>query len=289
MADAATATRHRQARSKLLAHALLILGVLIFAFPIWIALMGSTHDASTLGRGEVPLLPGPDAVENYVTAWTQGGGRMRTTPAWVMLWNSALMALIIAVGKITISMLSAFAVVFFRFPFRMTCFWLIFITLMLPVEVRLIPTFQVMVDLRLTDTMTGLTLPLIASATATLLFRQFFLTIPDELAEAARLDGAGPLRFLRDVVLPLSRNSIAALFVILFIYGWNQYLWPLLIVTDRSLETIVVGLSKSIGNGDSQNEWNTIMAMAVLALLPPVAVVVAMQRWFVRGLTETEK
>lgn len=171
----------------------------------------------------------------------------------------------------------------------MTCFWLIFITLMLPVEVRLIPTFQVMVDLRLTDTMTGLTLPLIASATATLLFRQFFLTIPDELAEAARLDGAGPLRFLRDVVLPLSRNSIAALFVILFIYGWNQYLWPLLIVTDRSLETIVVGLSKSIGNGDSQNEWNTIMAMAVLALLPPVAVVVAMQRWFVRGLTETEK
>ncbi|WP_145135955.1 sn-glycerol-3-phosphate ABC transporter permease UgpE [Roseomonas gilardii] len=289
MADAATATRHRQARSKLLAHALLILGVLIFAFPIWIALMGSTHDASTLGRGEVPLLPGPDAVENYVTAWKQGGGRMRTTPAWVMLWNSALMALIIAVGKITISMLSAFAVVFFRFPFRMTCFWLIFITLMLPVEVRLIPTFQVMVDLRLTDTMTGLTLPLIASATATLLFRQFFLTIPDELAEAARLDGAGPLRFLRDVVLPLSRNSIAALFVILFIYGWNQYLWPLLIVTDRSLETIVVGLSKTIGNGDSQNEWNTIMAMAVLALLPPVAVVVAMQRWFVRGLTETEK
>ena len=289
MADAATATRHRQARSKLLAHALLILGVLIFAFPIWIALMGSTHDASTLGRGEVPLLPGPDAVENYVTAWTQGGGRMRTTPAWVMLWNSALMALIIAVGKITISMLSAFAVVFFRFPFRMTCFWLIFINLMLPVEVRLIPTFQVMVDLRLTDTMTGLTLPLIASATATLLFRQFFLTIPDELAEAARLDGAGPLRFLRDVVLPLSRNSIAALFVILFIYGWNQYLWPLLIVTDRSLETIVVGLSKTIGNGDSQNEWNTIMAMAVLALLPPVAVVVAMQRWFVRGLTETEK
>ncbi|QDJ10041.1 SN-glycerol-3-phosphate transport system permease protein ugpE [Roseomonas mucosa] len=289
MADVATATRRRQARSKLLSHALLILGVLIFAFPIWIALMGSTHDASTLGRGEVPLLPGPDAVENYVTAWTQGGGRMRTTPAWVMLWNSALMALIIAVGKITISMLSAFAVVFFRFPFRMTCFWLIFITLMLPVEVRLIPTFQVMVDLRLTDTMTGLTLPLIASATATLLFRQFFLTIPDELAEAARLDGAGPLRFLRDVVLPLSRNSIAALFVILFIYGWNQYLWPLLIVTDRSLETIVVGLSKSIGNGDSQNEWNTIMAMAVLALLPPVAVVVAMQRWFVRGLTETEK
>ena len=289
MADAATATRHRQARSKLLAHALLILGVLIFAFPIWIALMGSTHDASTLGRGEVPLLPGPDAVENYVTAWTQGGGRMRTTPAWVMLWNSALMALIIAVGKITISMLSAFAVVFFRFPFRMTCFWLIFITLMLPVEVRLIPTFQVMVDLRLTDTMTGLTLPLIASATATLLFRQFFLTIPDELAEAARLDGAGPLRFLRDVVLPLSRNSIAALFVILFIYGWNQYLWPLLVTTKDSMQTIVIAIKKMIVTSDALTEWQLAMATAMLAMLPPVLVVILMQRLFVKGLVETEK
>ena len=270
-------------------YAVLVLGVLIFAFPIWIALVASTHDANTIGRGEVPLLPGPHAVENFATAWSRGGGRNTVAPAWLMLWNSTVMALCIAVGKIAISVLSAFAVVYFRFPGRMAAFWLIFITLMLPVEVRLIPTFQVMVNLGLTDTMTGLTLPLIASATATLLFRQFFMTIPDELAEAARMDGAGPLRFLRDVVLPLSRNSVAALFVILFIYGWNQYLWPLLIVSDRSLETVVVGLGKSIGNGDSQNEWNTIMATAVLALIPPVAVVVLMQRWFVRGLTETEK
>ena len=203
--------------------------------------------------------------------------------------NLSLMALIIAVGKITISMLSAFAVVFFRFPFRMTCFWLIFITLMLPVEVRLIPTFQVMVNLHLTDTMTGLTLPLIASATATLLFRQFFLTIPDELAEAARLDGAGPLRFLRDVVLPLSRNSIAALFVILFIYGWNQYLWPLLVTTQPDYYTVVMGIQRIARAVDSEPVWNLVMGVAVMAMLPPVIVVVAMQKLFVRGLTETEK
>ena len=283
------ATRRRQRREKIFAHAVLIVGILIVVFPIWVAVVGSTHDAGTLGRGDVPLLPGTHAIENYTAAWNQGGGRIATGGAGLMLLNSALMAVLIAGGKIAISLLSAFAVVYFRFPGRNIAFWVIFVTLMLPVEVRLIPTFQVMVNLQLTDTMTGLVLPLIASATATLLFRQFFMTIPDELAEAAKLDGAGPLRFFRDVVLPLSRNSIAALFVILFIYGWNQYLWPLLIINDRSLETIVVGLSKMIGTGDSQNEWNTIMASAVLALLPPVLVVVAMQRWFVRGLTETEK
>jgi sn-glycerol 3-phosphate transport system permease protein len=234
-------------------------------------------------------MPGVHAVENYATAWNEGGGRTRTTPASIMLWNSLLMAVLIAVGKIAISILSAYAVVFFSFPGRMAAFWAIFITLMLPVEVRIIPTFQVIVDLSLGNTWAGLVIPLIASATATLLFRQFFLTIPDEFVEAAKIDGAGPLRFLKDVVLPLSLTNIAALFVILFIYGWNQYLWPLLIINDRSMETIVVGLSKMIGSGDSQNEWNTIMATAVLALLPPVLVVALMQRWFVRGLTETEK
>jgi sn-glycerol 3-phosphate transport system permease protein len=199
------------------------------------------------------------------------------------------MAVCIAAGKIAISLLSAYAVVFFSFPGRMVAFWMIFITLMLPVEVRIIPTYNVMVQLNLINTTTGLILPLIASATATLLFRQFFLTIPDEFVEAAKIDGAGPLRFFKDVVLPLSVTNIAALFVILFIYGWNQYLWPLLVVNDRSLETIVVGMAKMIGNGDAQNEWNVIMAMAVLALLPPVAVVIFMQRWFLKGLTETEK
>ncbi len=249
----------------------------------------------TLALGPYPAYaqslsqPGSHAAENYATAWAEGGGRFRTTPAAVMLWNSALMAVLIAAGKIAISLLSAYAVVFFSFPGRMAFFWMIFITLMLPVEVRIIPTFQVMVDLALVDTMAGLVVPLVASATATLLFRQFFLTIPDEYVEAAKMDGAGPLRFFRDVVVPLSVTNVAALFVILFIYGWNQYLWPLLVVNDRSLQTIVVGLSRMIGTGDAQNEWNTIMATAVMAMLPPVAVVVLMQRWFVRGLTETEK
>jgi sn-glycerol 3-phosphate transport system permease protein len=286
----AAATLRRQAWDRRLTHLWLILGVLVFAFPVWITLVGSTHDASTIGRGDVPLLPGSQAIANYTAAWTSGGeGRYRASPASLMLWNSALMALLIAVGKITISLLSAYAVVFFQFPGRMLAFWTIFLTLMLPVEVRIIPTYQVIVSLDLFNSMAGLTIPLIASATATLLFRQFFLTIPDEYVEAAKIDGAGPVRFFRDILLPLSVTNIAALFVILFIYGWNQYLWPLLVVNDRGLETIVVGLAKMIGNGDAQNEWNIIMAMAVLALLPPVLVVVVMQRWFIKGLTETEK
>nr|WP_137177737.1 sn-glycerol-3-phosphate ABC transporter permease UgpE [Roseomonas sp. AR75] len=288
----ARATERRQSRSRWLAHAVLALGVLVFAFPIWVTIVGSSHDASTIGRGDMPLWFGGEAVANYVSAWVSGGTARRTTgglPAWLMLWNSLNMAVLIAVGKIAISLLSAYAVVFFSFPGRMVCFWLIFITLMLPVEVRIIPTFEVMVNLQLTNTMTGLVVPLIASATATLLFRQFFLTIPDEYVEAAKIDGAGPLRFFKDVVLPLSVTNIAALFVILFIYGWNQYLWPLLIVTDKDLTTVVVGITKMIGNGDAQNEWNIIMATSVLALLPPVAVVIFMQRWFVKGLTETEK
>jgi len=287
----AAASRRRQARERVFTYLALTLGVIVFALPIWITIVGSTHDTDTIGRGDVPLLPGAHAVENYVTAWVQGGGGRNTfaVPAATMLWNSLIMALLIAVGKIAISLLSAFAVVFFSFPLRMAFFWMIFITLMLPVEVRIIPTFQVMTDLALIDTMTGLTLPLIASATATLLFRQFFLTIPDEYVEAAKIDGAGPLRFLKDVVLPLSSTNIAALFVILFIYGWNQYLWPLLMVSNRDLETVIVGLTKMIGIGDTQNQWNLIMTTAVFALLPPVAVVVLMQRWFIKGLTETEK
>jgi sn-glycerol 3-phosphate transport system permease protein len=288
----ARATARRQARSRLVAHAVLALGVLVFAFPIWLTLVGSTHDVNTIGRGDVPLWFGAEAITNYISAWTTGGSAVRTTgqvPAWLMLWNSLNMAVLIAVGKIAISLLSAYAVVFFSFPGRMVAFWLIFITLMLPVEVRIIPTFEVMVNMGLINSMSGLVIPLIASATATLLFRQFFLTIPDEYVEAAKIDGAGPLRFFKDVVMPLSVTNIAALFVILFIYGWNQYLWPLLIVSDKDLETVVVGMSKMIGTSDAQNEWNIIMATAVLAMLPPVAVVVFMQRWFVKGLTETEK
>jgi sn-glycerol 3-phosphate transport system permease protein len=288
----ARATARRQAANRWVAHGVLGLGVLIFAFPIWITIVGSTHDVNTIGRGEVPLWFGAEAITNYLSAWLTGGSSVRQTgavPAWLMLWNSMVMAMLIALGKIAISLLSAYAVVFFRFPGRMAAFWLIFITLMLPVEVRIIPTFEVMVNLGLINSMAGLVVPLIASATATLLFRQFFLTIPDEYVEAAKIDGAGPIRFFRDVVLPLSVTNIAALFVILFIYGWNQYLWPLLIVSDKDLTTVVVGMTKMIGSGDAQNEWNIIMATAVLAMLPPVAVVVLMQRWFVKGLTETEK
>jgi len=288
----ARATARRQAASRWVAHGALALGVLIFAFPIWITLVGSSHDVNTIGRGEVPLWFGAEAITNYVSAWVTGGSSVRQTgavPAWLMLWNSMVMAMLIAIGKIVISLLSAYAVVFFRFRGRMIAFWLIFITLMLPVEVRIIPTFEVMVNLGLINSMAGLVVPLMASATATLLFRQFFLTIPDEYVEAAKIDGAGPIRFFRDVVLPLSVTNIAALFVILFIFGWNQYLWPLLIVSDKDLTTVVVGMSKMIGTSDAQNEWNIIMATAVLAMLPPVAVVVLMQRWFVKGLTETEK
>jgi sn-glycerol 3-phosphate transport system permease protein len=288
----AEAAPRRVLPRNLLVHLLLVLGVTVFALPIYVTLIGSTHDASTIGRGEVPLLPGAHMLDNYMTAWREGEGGVRTgfrVPVETMLFNSLAMAVLIAVGKIAISLTSAYAVVFFSFPGRMLCFWLIFITLMLPVEVRIMPTFAVMVDLGMVNTFGGLVVPLIASATATLLFRQFFLTIPDELVEAAKMDGAGPLRFFKDVVIPLSLTNVAALFVILFIYGYNQYLWPLLMVSDRSLETIVVGITKMIGTGDAQSPWNVIMATTVIALLPPVAIVILMQRWFVKGLVETEK
>jgi len=205
------------------------------------------------------------------------------------MWNSLVMALLISVGKIVISILSAYAIVYFRFPFRMLCFWTIFITLMLPVEVRILPTFEVAADLGLLNSYAGLSVPLIASATATFLFRQFFLTVPDELVEAARTDGAGPLRFFWDILLPLSRTNIAALFVILFIFGWNQYLWPLLITTEAEMTTIVIGINQMIAPGEDQTNWPVVMATTMLAMLPPILVVVCMQRLFVKGLVETEK
>jgi sn-glycerol 3-phosphate transport system permease protein len=280
MSNAASTTEPGQ-RPDWLAHGVLALGVLLFVLPIWVVLMGATHDAATIGRGEVPLLPGGQGPANFAALFA--GGRVGR-----MLGNSLLMALAVAFGKIAISILSAYAVVFFRFPGRTLAFWAIFLTLMLPVEVRIFPTFKVVSDLGLVNTHAGLIIPLIASATATLLFRQFFLTIPDEYVEAAKMDGAGPLRFFRDVVLPLSRTNIAALFVILFVYGWNQYLWPLLVATGEEVETLVIGMVKMIGS-EANTEWNQVMAACVLALLPPVAVVLLMQRWFVKGLTETEK
>jgi sn-glycerol 3-phosphate transport system permease protein len=277
-------------RSHLFAHIVLWVGLAITAFPLYVAFVASTLTNQDIAQAPMPLWPGDQAWENYRQVLVDGmGGSHLSPPVWTMLSNSLAMALVIAVGKILVSVISAYAVVFFRFPGRMVCFWLIFITLMLPVEVRILPTYQVVTDLGLINTFAGLTLPLIASATATLLFRQFFLTLPDELVEAAKIDGAGPLRFFWDVVLPLTRIQIAALFVILFVYGWNQYLWPLLIVTDIHLDTIVVGIAKMIGTGDAATDWNLVMTTTVLALLPPALVVVLMQKWFVRGLVDSEK
>jgi sn-glycerol 3-phosphate transport system permease protein len=272
-----------------LSHVVLILGVLVIAFPVYITFVASTHSLERILEVPMPLVPGDQLMENYRQALTAGSAKGSRAAVGTMLVNSTVMALGIALGKIAISVISAFAIVYFRFPLRMTFFWLIFVTLMLPVEVRIIPTFKVAADLGILNSYVGLTLPLIASATATFLFRQFFLTVPDELAEAARIDGAGPMRFFWDVLLPLSKTTIAALFVIQFIYGWNRYLWPLLITTDESMYTTVIGIKRMIVGSDATNEWNIIMATAMLAMLPPVLVILFMQRWFVRGLVETEK
>jgi sn-glycerol 3-phosphate transport system permease protein len=271
-----------------LTHAILILGVAIVAFPVYVTFIASTHTVQEVLAAPMPLTPGSHLVENYLAALAHGAGES-TAGVGRMMVNSLVSALVIAIGKIVISLLSAFAIVYFRFPLRGFFFWMIFVTLMLPVEVRILPTYKVVSDLGMLDTYAGLTIPLIASATATFLFRQFFLTIPDELAEAARIDGAGPLRFLRDVVVPLSRTNIAALFVILFIYGWNQYLWALLVTTREEMYTSVIGIKRMILGGDAAVEWHLVMATAMLAMLPPALVVILMQRWFVKGLVETEK
>ncbi len=271
------------------AHLTLIIGVILVAFPLYVTFVASTLTYDQIITVPMPLLPGDQMIENYSQVLTAGSTKGSAAPVSRMLLNSFIMAMAVALGKIAISILSAFAIVYFRFPGRNFFFWMIFVTLMLPIEVRIIPTFKVAADLGLLDSYLGLTLPLIASATATFLFRQFFLTIPDELAEAARMDGAGPLRFFWDVLLPLSKTSMAALFVILFILGWNQYLWPLLITSQESMYTVVIGIKRMIAGGESSNEWNLIMATAMLALLPPALVVVLMQKWFVKGLVETEK
>lgn len=272
-----------------IAHAVLILGIVIVAFPIYYTFVASTHTLQTILRPPLPLLPGGEFMKNYSDALSGGVNRIGGVGVDVLLFNTTVMALGIAVGKICISILSSYAIVFFRFPLRMTFFWLIFITLMLPVEVRIMPTYKVMVDFGLIDTYAGLILPLIASATATLLFRQFFMTIPGELIEAARVDGAGPWRFFFDILLPLSRTNIAALFVILFIYGWTQYLWPLLVTNSNDMNTIVIGLKKMVSFADADTQWHLVMVTAIFAILPPILVVVLMQRWFVRGLVENEK
>jgi sn-glycerol 3-phosphate transport system permease protein len=274
----------------LISHALLALGVMVIVFPIYLALVGSTHSAQDMAQSPIPIWFGQDAWLNYRTILLgEGPGVTSQVPVARMRWVSLVTALSIAFGKIVISLLSAFAIVYFNFPFRKAVFWGIFITLMLPVEVRIVPTYQVVADFGMINSFAGLTIPLIASATATFLFRQFFLTVPDELAEAAKMDGASPMQFFWDVLLPLSRTSIAALFVIQFIYGWNQYLWPLLMSTEERMYPIVMGIRSMTAGPDSQVQWNLVMATAILAMLPPALVVVLMQKWFVKGLVDTEK
>ena len=270
-------------------HAVLILGVLVVAFPLYVTFIASTLSLEQIMQAPMQLTPGDQFIANYSQVLTGGSTKGSKAAVASMLVNSTVMALAIPIGKIVISIIASFAIVYFRFPLRMFFFWMIFVTLMLPVEVRIIPTFKVIADLGMLNTYAGLTVPLIASATATFLFRQFFMTIPDELAEAARVDGATPMRFFWDVVLPLSKTSIAALFVIQFIYGWNQYLWPLLITTQESMYTTVIGIKRMIAGGDAATEWNLVMATAILAMIPPAMVVLLMQRWFVKGLVETEK
>ena len=271
-------------------HAVLILGVLVVAFPVYVTFVASTHTMEEVVKAPMSLWPGSHLIENYKAALLGDRIGMGSTAAvGPMMMVSLVCALIISLGKIAISLLSAFAIVYFRFPFRMAVFWGIFITLMLPVEVRIGPTYKVVSDLGLLNSYAGLTVPLIASATATFLFRQFFLTVPDELVEAARMDGAGPMRFFKDVLVPLSSTSMAALFVIQFIYGWNQYLWPLLVTTEENMYPVVIGIKRMISGGDAQTEWHIVMATAMLAMVPPAMVVMLMQKWFVKGLVDTEK
>ena len=268
-----------------LTHVFMVFGVLIIFFPIWLAFVASTVTQPEIVKPPMPLWPGDQLWENYSKALVSG----INVPVSTMLVNSFVMAISIAVGKIIISLLSAFAIVYFRFPGRNFFFWMIFLTLMLPVEVRIVPTYEVVASFGMLNSYSGLIFPLIASATATFLFRQFFLTIPDELAEASRVDGASPMRFFWDIVLPMSRTNITALFVILFIYGWNQYLWPLLITTEPEMNTIVMGIKQMFPSGDDVADWPVIMATSILAMIPPVIVVVGMQRLFIRGLVDSEK
>ncbi len=274
-----------------ISHAVLILGVLVVAFPLYLAWVASTQSPSQIAQSNpISLIPGASFFDTYKLALFGGENSQgsKFPPALPMMGISLISALVITVGKISISLLSAFAIVYFRFPMRNVVFWMIFVTLMLPVEVRIGPTYKVVSDLGMLNSYAGLTIPLIASATATFLFRQFFLTVPDELVEAARIDGASPMRFFWDVLLPLSKTSIAALFVIQFIYGWNQYLWPLLVTTEETMYPVVLGIKRLLG-GEAYTKWNVLMATAILAMLPPALVVMLMQKWFVKGLVDTEK
>lgn len=267
---------------------LLILSVLIILFPFYMAYVAASLDDKQITHLPLQLAPSSHFWQNVTYVLTHEVGGLGQ-PYWRLMWNSLIMALAITFGKILVSILSAYAIVFFRFPGRMFIFFIILITLMLPVEVRIFPTVSIVSTLHLMNSYTGLTLPLMASASATFLFRQCFMTIPKELVEAAKIDGAGPMRFFWDIVLPLSKTNLAALFVITFIYGWNQYLWPLLVVNNDSMSTAIAGIKYMMSPLDSPIPWNKVMAAVLVTVTPPLVIVLFMQKWFVRGLIEGEK
>jgi sn-glycerol 3-phosphate transport system permease protein len=271
-----------------LPHLFLALAIFILVFPLWLVFAASTHTLQEILHAPMPVAPGSHLLENYARALFAGTGNLGAG-AWTMMMNSLIMAVGIAVGKIVVSLLAALAIVFFDFRLRAFCFWSIFVTLMLPVEVRIMPTYKVIADLHMLNTYWGLILPMIVSATAVFLFRQFFLTLPREMAEASQIDGAGPMSFFGAILVPMTRTPIAAMFVIQFIYGWNQYLWPLLITTKEKYYTLLIGINRMLTGADTQIEWQIVMATTLLALLPPVIVVVVMQKQFVTGMTDIEK
>ncbi|MCA1490278.1 sn-glycerol-3-phosphate ABC transporter permease UgpE [Ensifer sp. NBAIM29] len=278
-------------RTRILDHVILLIGVFIMVAPVVVAFMTSTHEAAEIHRNGLSLNWGGHFAETYGTVLTRQGGFTGKITGFNMVMNSMILGLGFAVGKIVLSMLAAYAIVYFRFPLATFFFWVIFTTLLLPLEVRILPSYEVMNMLKLTNTYTGLVVPLLASATGTFYFRQFFKSVPDELLEAARIDGAGPFKFFIDVLVPLSRTMMAATFIIMFVYGWNQYLWPTLMTTDEGFFTLVRGIKQIllVWVGSQIPDYNEALALAILAMLPPVMVVVIFQRWFIKGLTESDK
>lgn len=268
----------------LLNHGLLCFFVILLCMPLYLALIAASYQKAAMLHPPLPVLPGTSLIYNLKAVMAESLTITGGQSILRMLLNSFIMAMLIAFGKICLALFSAFAIVYFDFPGKKYFFAMVFATMLLPVEVRIIPTFQLVADLSWLNSYAGLSLPLMASATATFLFRQFFKTIPKELIDAATIDGAGPFRFFIDILLPLSKTQIASLFVILFIYGWNQYLWPLVITTNNKMSTVVMGIHYLAGSADQVPEWNYIMAIALIALVPPCLVILCMQRWFERGL-----
>lgn len=271
-----------------LPHVFLVIAILVIIFPIYFVLIASTHGLQDILKAPMSLLPGKEFFPNYHRAFFESTKNLGAS-AFAMMGNSLIMALGISIGKIAVSLLAAFAIVFFDFKLRKLCFWSIFVTLMLPVEVRIMPTYKVISDLHMLNSYWGLILPMIVSATAVFLFRQFFLSVPREIAEASQIDGAAPMAFFGEILVPMTRTPIAAMFVIQFIYGWNQYLWPLLITTKEKYYTLLIGINRMLVGGDSVVEWQIVMATTLLAMLPPVVVVILMQKQFVAGMTDSEK